>query len=125
MTETTVNFGGFTRRQREAGAWLYPVVVKTPEGVEVGRITSTSESWDVPSLTCTGSVRVVSSTHTRGYGGGYVSLRIIIPTGATVETEETVSASPPPPPKKMSRLDAALQEEDERWEALKGFQSGS
>lgn len=80
-TEVSISFGGPTRRMREAGYWGWPVVVELA-GRVIARITQDAQRrWTSDS----DLVRVLDVQHSSGHGGGYTSLRLAVPDGATAE----------------------------------------
>jgi len=81
-----VSFGGPTNRQIDAGYWASPVVVRDATGREVARVYPDPEvGWDRP--VPEGQVRVLASERSRGYHGGYVSLRLAVPAGCSARLE--------------------------------------
>lgn len=78
-----VSFGSPTKRQMNEGFWDKPVKISV-EGVTVGTVEKDPEhGWSKPS--CYGPILVISATHSSGYHGGYVSLRLSVPVGASWE----------------------------------------
>jgi hypothetical protein len=74
----TVNFGGPTNRQIAAGFWQWPVVVTDNVGKEVGRVQPLFDGkWKT-----VGPVKILAHEHSSGYHGGYISMRLAVPSGA-------------------------------------------
>lgn len=102
--EISISFGSPTRRAQGGGFWTWPVRVfagpeygaggqrSEPPPAEIARVVpgpvgDEFPSWATP-VVCDprgvpAAVRVLSSTHTAGMHGGYVSLRLAVPAGAT------------------------------------------
>jgi len=89
VEDITTTFGTPTRRQMEAGYWEAPVLVLL-DGQEVGRVTPGGEPSGWLSPVAQGRVTVLSATHTDGYHGGYISLRIQVPAGASARKVEAL-----------------------------------
>jgi hypothetical protein len=78
----TLSFGSPTRRSRDAGYWERPVVVSDAAGVEIARFSPAQYRIEG---TRVGDCVVQRHVHSRGHGGGYVSLTLIVPDGATAQ----------------------------------------
>lgn len=89
VEEVALTFGAPTRRQMAEGYWEAPVLVLLGDE-EVGRVTrgGDPQGWTAP--VAQGRVAVLSSTHSDGYHGGYISLHLKVPAGARAKKLETV-----------------------------------
>lgn len=74
-----ISFGAPTRRQRNEGYWDLPVVVKSENGEEIGRL----ERRDGEYVPSSEQIKLLALEEISGPGGGYVSMRIVVPAGAT------------------------------------------
>jgi hypothetical protein len=79
----TFSFGSPTRREEAAGFWTWPTVIKVG-GVEVGRIVPAEKFGE---FTVEGAIKLLDSAATSGHHGGFWSLKIAAPEGATIERE--------------------------------------
>ena len=79
---TVVSFGAPTRRREAEGFWTWPVTVTVGDTV-VGTVTPSPErGWD--GATVVGDVKVLDVSRASGHHGGYVTLKLAVPEGATV-----------------------------------------
>jgi hypothetical protein len=77
----TISFGSPTRRMRDEGFWDWPVVVSSSVG-EIARFIP--DQYRVEG-TRVGDCIVQQHIHSSGHGGGYVSLTLVVPDGATAQ----------------------------------------
>ena len=87
--ELSISFGGATRRQIAAGFFEWPVRVVGADGAVLDTLRPEGGSY----ASATGAARVIACEKSGGHGGGYVSLRVAAPTGASLvhgsESEES------------------------------------
>lgn len=75
VEEIAISFGGPTRAQRNDGFWDWPVVVYAADDTVL-------DSLAAPDYTPTSArVKVLANERSGGHGGGYASLRLVVPTG--------------------------------------------
>lgn len=79
--EVTVSFGSPTRRSREEGFWGWPLVVSDADGATVAQLTP----QQYETVGSHGPASVLECRKSSGHGGGYVSVRLAVPSGYTVE----------------------------------------
>lgn len=80
-----VRLGAPTRRQMEAGYWEAPVAVRDASGRELGRVVPTSDGWSRPAVD--GPVVIERVEHEAGHHGGWYTIRLLVPEGATARHE--------------------------------------
>lgn len=78
-----INFGSPTNRQIRDGFWDWPVIVSMGDD-EIARLTRDPETGQYITQ---GRVEIISQTHSSGYHGGYISLRLAVPAGAVARHE--------------------------------------
>lgn len=83
-----ISFGAPTNREIRAGYWERPVIVRVND-LEVGRVSPSNGRWNSPIPE--GDVSVVAAETSSGMHGGYVSLRLAVPEGATISHRRSSS----------------------------------
>lgn len=92
-----VRFGSPIRRQQADGFWGWPVRVRAADGTEIARVVpgpvgAERPSWSRPIVCDAGGVdagvQVLQATSSPGMHGGYVTVRLIVPAGATARHEQ-------------------------------------
>lgn len=75
-----VSFGGPTNRLIDEGFWEWPVSVIMPDGQGIGQIVP--NKYGEYALVREGDINILAVEHSSGHHGGYVSMRLLVPSGA-------------------------------------------
>lgn len=93
MVPVEIRFGSPNRRARAAGFWNWPVVVRDQAGTEIGRISPhTDRGW--VDARATGSCTLLGTESDGGHDGGWVTISLAVPFGATASHEWPASPEP-------------------------------